>query len=543
VDRWGIIQWRKFSASDTPVETFTKADYGRVKETGPVKTYTRIVVVYNPDDGLVFEAGSGDEAHTLYIENPFATPQMVQNLYAQLNGFSYAPVDMDVRGYPQFDAGDRIRYGTPAEELTWNAADIAWQDADTTWDGFEGSQPQGITLLMNVRYTFKGGLRMEFEAPARSEQQSEFRVEGLLTQQINRLRATTVREGRSYYGLTITRQRGLEIEREDHKSKLTLNSDEMDWKVNGQSSLYFDAQAEKLKFRGDIEMLGGTINWNNVNSDPQTTDAQNKIQQIVNGTYTGGTFISGNQIYSPNIYGGSISIGSGNNIFRADSAGIWAGHANFANAPFSVNMSGHMKAVGGEFSGTISASTINGGNISGATISGGIITGAMIQGATIQTSVTYPRIELSGNDLFAYRDASNYIMIDPDGPAISAMSGSTVRFYLGHMTYGGLLQSHGYIIISADNGISLQTSNVIEVPSWSQLRSANSYQDLQSAINQIWSSIADLWNALDGKADKGSLTGTAGPYNGGIPIGTNLMTSGGGVVTWSGIPAHSHVQS
>jgi len=274
VDRWGIVQWRKFSATDKPVDTFTKADYGRVKETGPTKTYTRIVVVYNPDDGLVFEAGSGDEAHTLYIENPFATPQMVQNLYAQLNGFSYAPVDMDVRGYPQFDAGDRIRYGTPAEELTWNAAGVAWQDADITWDGFEGSQPQGITLLLNVRYTFKGGLRMEFEAPARSEQQSEFRIEGSLTQQINRLRATTVREGRSYYGLTITRQRGLEIEREDHKSKITLNSDVQRWEVDGVPKLEYDAQANKLKFTGDIIMEGGSISWSNVNAPtPQDVGA------------------------------------------------------------------------------------------------------------------------------------------------------------------------------------------------------------------------------------------------------------------------------
>jgi hypothetical protein len=186
--------------------------------------------------------------------------------------------------------------------------------------------------------------------------------------------------------------------------------------------------------------------------------------------------------------------------------------------------------------------TVTAGTIQGVTISGGVITGA-----TIQTSVTYPRIEMSGNDLFAYRDASNYIVIDPDGPSISAMSGSNVNFSLQHMSYGGMLQSFGYFIISADNGISMQTSNVVGVPSWSQLRAENSSQDLQSVINQIWSSIADLWNEVtyleNSKADKGSLTGTAGPFNGGIPIGTNLMTSSGSVVTWSGIPAHSHVQS
>lgn len=319
VDRRGIVQWRKFSATDKPVDTFTKADYGRVKETGPAKTYTRIVVVYNLDDGLVFEAGSGDEAHTLYIENPFATPQIAQNLYSQLFGFSYNPVQMDARGYPQFDAGDRIVFGTPVEEYTWNSADVAWSDAEFTWDGNDGNLPSGNTLLLNLKYVFKGGLRMEFEAPARSEQQSEFRIEGSLTQQINRLRATTVREGRSYYGLTITRQRGLEIEREDHKSKLTLNSDEMDWKVNGQSSLYFDAQAEKLKFRGDIEMLGGTISWSNVNA-PDIEDIPDLGGYLTHITATG--------IYTGTVRANQIVVGDGGAKIGDDlieSAATWNG--------------------------------------------------------------------------------------------------------------------------------------------------------------------------------------------------------------------------
>lgn len=40
------------------------------------------------------------------------------------------------------------------------------------------------------------------------------------------------------------------------------------------------------------------------------------------------------------ITGGSISIGSGNNIFKADSNGIYLGNATFASAPFRVSMNG-----------------------------------------------------------------------------------------------------------------------------------------------------------------------------------------------------------
>lgn len=100
-----------------------------------------------------------------------------------------------------------------------------------------------------------------------------------------------------------------------------------------------------------------TIDWNYVNADPKIATAQNTANNasnaassaqgtangafntataIANGTYGGGTFISGTTIYSPNIYGGqitsdtTINVGTnatiGNNIsvgesliFRAES--------------------------------------------------------------------------------------------------------------------------------------------------------------------------------------------------------------------------------
>jgi hypothetical protein len=503
VDRWGIVQWRKFSATDKPVDTFTKADYGRVKETGPTKTYTRIVVVYNPDDGLVFEAGSGDEAHTLYIENPFATPQIAQNLYSQLFGFSYNPVQMDARGYPQFDAGDRIVFGTPAEEYTWNSADVAWSDAEFTWDGNDGNLPSGNTLLLNLKYVFKGGLRMEFEAPARSEQQSEFRVEGSITQQINRLRATTVREGRSYYGLTITRQRGLEIEREDHKSKLTLNSDEMDWKVNGQSSLYFDAQAEKLKFRGDIEMLGGTISWSNVNA-PDIDDIPNLSGRL---TYIGPTGIYSGTIKTDQLIAGTAKISSalidtikanqivvgdngekiGDNLI--DSAATWNGKTTLLTGDGIYTgtilanqiIASSLSAISANL-GTVTAGTISGVTISGATIVSGFITGANITGGTIQTagSGTYPRIELSASNSWLSFEATStsYLRIQPLGSLVTFnMANGSSTFNINKATGGTTIQvsdnitinnsgasivmSGNHIIINAPNGtINLNAAGV-----------------------------------------------------------------------------------
>lgn len=57
---------------------------------------------------------------------------------------------------------------------------------------------------------------------------------------------------------------------------------------------------------------------------------------------------------------GSISIGSGNNIFKADSNGIYLGHATFASAPFRVTMAGALVATSATITGTITISAGSG---------------------------------------------------------------------------------------------------------------------------------------------------------------------------------------
>jgi len=49
-------------------------------------------------------------------------------------------------------------------------------------------------------------------------------------------------------------------------------------------------------------------------------------------------------ISSPSIIGGSIAIGSSNNIFKADANGIYLGNAAFGSAPFRVTMAGAVTA-------------------------------------------------------------------------------------------------------------------------------------------------------------------------------------------------------
>ena len=67
-----------------------------------------------------------------------------------------------------------------------------------------------------------------------------------------------------------------------------------------------------------------------------------------NADYIQAGHLSGDYIQGGTIVGVDLTIGSANNIFKANASGISAGNATFASAPFSVDMSGNLKATKGK---------------------------------------------------------------------------------------------------------------------------------------------------------------------------------------------------
>lgn len=338
VGKDGIVKFKRFTTSATPAFDMGPSDYIRAKQTNPIKQYTRVEVIYHPEDDLTYTAGTGDENHTLSFENPFMTQTMVNNLLSSLNGFAYFPLSMDARGFPQLEHGDIISFEQD-ESMAWIDADFAWQDMHIPWDGMV----QYKTVILRQSFSFKGGLKMAIEAPSVSAQQSEFVVEGSLTQQVNKIDKTAVKEGKKYYGATITRTEGLIIEREDHLSKAVFNSDELSFYANGQRALWFDLPSRRFKFEGTLEAVDGVFTG---------------TLQGVDGTFSG--------------------------TLQA------------ANGTFT----GTLQGANGTFSGTVKAGKIEGGEITGTTISGGTITGS-----TIRTSSSGSRIVMNSLGL-ASVDAS-----------------------------------------------------------------------------------------------------------------------------------------
>lgn len=417
VKKDGIVSFRRFDTSIEPTIEFTRSDYIRVAQTNPIKTYTRILLVYDTEENLFYEAGKGDEDHTLYVINPFGSQQMANDLLSKLNGFSYVPIEMDARGYPHLDAGDLISFDQ-LESMAWIDADIAWEDANFPWDGIESYK----SIALHVAFGFKGGLNMTLDAPSKSEQQSEFQVEGEISQQVNKLNKETVRQGRNYYGVTITKEDGFTVERTDNLAKSIWNADEFTFWVEDEKAFWLDIPSRRLKFHGTLDGVDGIFSGR---------------LEAATGTFSGDLSAAGGT------FKGDLQAAGG--TFSGDlsaAGGTFSGDLSAAGGTFT----GTLQGVDGTFSGTITASTIMGGFIQGTSITGGTILGTEITGSTVKTAPDgFNRVELrsgyadiamfSGNmnNFGVVNNGSFATLSFPQGGEVRANSGTL--FFFGNIDF------------------------------------------------------------------------------------------------------------
>lgn len=166
--------------------------------------------------------------------------------------------------------------------------------------------------------------------------------------------------------------------------------------------------------------------------------------------------------------------------------------------------------------------------------------------ALIQSATGYPKVVMDpATELFgAYTTAAKFINIlanDAGDPLLyfeNATNTARVALLNDLLSIGAF----GKLLLAATGNMSIETtgaaSNInikpgsggqVVVPSWAALFSTADLKTLQQSLNA--------------KATAAVATGSGGSANGGIPIGTVLMVSGGGTVTWNGIPPHTHPQT
>lgn len=226
------------------VPVISLKDYISLEQANQKKVITKIVSTYSFDgDEVRYERGEGDggEYSTIKIENPFMTQDIINDLYQELYAFEYVPYSMHWRCWPYLEPGDQVIIETKKGEIL-------------------------RTYILQNKIIFKGGLRAETKAPAKSPQESEFAHKGTLAQKIEHIDKTKLTEGKSYYGVRTSREFGLKIQRDDGKSEVTLNSDRLEFLANGEKKLYFDIEEELYKFTGKLiasMFEGGTINIGN----------------------------------------------------------------------------------------------------------------------------------------------------------------------------------------------------------------------------------------------------------------------------------------
>lgn len=485
VGKDGVLRFKRFAAGAPAVFEMTTADYIRIKQTNPVKSYSRVVVTYNTEDSLTYEAGSGDDNHTLKLENPFMTQTMVNNLQAQLNGFSYLPMTMEARGFPHLDQGDIIGYAQN-EGSSWLETITTWESTDIPWDGIR----RYSTLVLHQVLSFKGGLKLSIDAPSISEQKSEFAVEGSLSQQVNKLNQDAVRYGKPYYGITHSRTEGFVVEREDHLSRLQLNSDVMDWKVDGDSVLYLDALARKLKFAGTLEGVDGTFTG---------------TLQSVDGVFTG-------------------------TLQGVD--GVFTGNLSFAGGTFT----GTLQGVDGTFTGTLQAGKVVGGDITGTTI-----TGSTIIGSIFKTALSGRRIEEDSTGFRTY-DSNNRNRIQIN--TVTDNGVSAISFFGSNGGFAGEInsyQSQNQLNIIADSILIGSNSNanpiymngatrfngLVTINSGISGITVDNISGLSSQLYSLQSQINTLSQAFYSHTHNVNI----GTHNHGNPQNQNWPTNGGNFTT------------
>jgi len=140
-------------------------------------------------------------------------------------------------------------------------------------------------------------------------------------------------------------------------------------------------------------------------------------------------------------FSGSLTIGSGNNVVKADgSSGLWVGNSTFGSAPFRVSLAGALTASSATITGAITATTLTAtgtGQISGWEIDSNNLTA--VSGGVIRTASSGQRTELSSaNGLLQY-DGSNNFRIQISGEFIDLSAAGGDSGSIGSTVVGELI--------------------------------------------------------------------------------------------------------
>jgi len=214
---------------------------------------------------------------------------------------------------------------------------------------------------------------------------------------------------------------------------------------NGNFSSYLRVGSNDTSGGARIE-LSGVDNFTDSNTTKIVQrgltaydSGNNEVLRFDYGAATPTLTIKGNGDFS-----GNLSIGSGNNIFKAQPAtGVWLGHANYLDAPFKVNTTGYLESTSGK--------------IGGWTINGSLIESSAANNGQIRLAPA----TANGGKISLLSGGVEKITIDPVegivGPNITYNGTSVPSFKL---TPNGNLTLYGSITVTGGNAATSDQVNL-----------------------------------------------------------------------------------
>jgi hypothetical protein len=220
------------------------------------------------------------------------------------------------------------------------------------------------------------------------------------------------------------------------------------WLIAGNGQAIFDA----TQIRGSLSASSINLNAHNYwlpSGGTATfkvgTASKYMIFDGTNITFTGDLSAAGGT-FTGALSGGTIQIGSGESVFKADSNGIYLGNETFASAEFRVSPAGALTATNASITGTVTATS---GSIGGWSLSSSqIIAGTVVTNDSYGKYITLD----SSAELTAYRKDYNYgigeywtkIDLNDSRPGITvtgtANGSQSTSYITSTVVYAGLYQ-------------------------------------------------------------------------------------------------------
>ena len=206
-----------------PIEALTlNRDMNKIRTAEAFPPYS-CVTMYDESDREYTSGSVSTNTRELYLSCPWATQAAVDNILTRIQNLSYKPYTAQ-RAFidPAYELGDQV--------IVTNT----------------------LSVLNSMSWNFGRSLLVNLSTPFDQEVDHEYPYDATLSREVKR----KVSLGKSYYGVTITKEEGIRVDRDDGKSEAVFNSDVFSMRalIDGamRDRIYFDPVKGDYVFDGAL---------------------------------------------------------------------------------------------------------------------------------------------------------------------------------------------------------------------------------------------------------------------------------------------------